>query len=82
MGGVGRSSCFRGFLDAFRSDGDQITQIDILYFFISFVIFGLSICFGFNGNELTAKNLLENGWKFATKKDQTAHFAYTKWSLG
>lgn len=69
-------------LDAFRLDGDQITQIDILYFFVSFVILGLSIFFGIKGNELTAKNLLENGWKFAAEEDQTTHFARTKWSLG
>ena len=68
-------------LDAFRPGGDQITQIAILYFFISFVIFGLSIFFGIKGNELTAKNLLENGWKFAAEEDQTTSFARTKWSL-
>ena len=69
-------------LDALRPGSDQITQIAILYFFISFVIFGLSIFFGIKGNELTAKNLLENGWKFAAEEDQSTSFARTKWSLG
>ena len=69
-------------LSAFTSDTDPMSQINILYYIVDTVLFGLTIFFGIKGNELTAKNLLENGWKFAAEEDQATHFARTKWSLG
>ena len=32
---------------------------------ISFLLLGLSIYMGISGNEMTAKNYLQNGWEFA-----------------
>jgi hypothetical protein len=69
-------------LGTFTSDTDDVSQINILYYIVDAIIFGLTIFFGIKGNELTGKNLLENGWKFAAEEDQTTHFARTKWSLG
>lgn len=65
----------------FTSGSDQVTEVDILYFFVSAILFGMCIFFAIKGNELTAKNMLENGWQFATEEDQATRLARTKWSL-
>jgi hypothetical protein len=69
-------------LSAFTSDTDSLSQIDILYYIVDAILFGLTIFFGIKDNALTGKNLLENGWKFVAEEDQATHFARLKWSLG
>jgi hypothetical protein len=36
---------------------------------------------GIKGNEMTAKNLLENGWEFADSGSDAVRFARLKWGL-
>lgn len=64
-------------------DEDQsFSGSDMLFVVVNFVALGLAIFFGVKGNELTAKNLLENGWQFADPEDASTEFAKSKWSLG
>lgn len=82
-GGAMLALCiFYWVLDVFRSASNQFSEADLIYILVGTILFGLSVFFGVKGNELTAKNLLENGWKFAAEEDEAAHFARSKWSLG
>ena len=46
------------------------------------LIFGaLQIWLGIKGNEMTAKNLLENGWEFTDSSSDAVRFARLKWGL-
>jgi hypothetical protein len=53
----------------------------IIVFFFNMVFFGLQIWLGIKGNELTAKNLLENGWEFTDSGSDAVRFARIKWGL-
>lgn len=47
-----------------------------------FLIFiGVSVFFAVKGNELTAKKLFDDGWRFADENEFSAQFARSKWSL-
>jgi hypothetical protein len=46
-----------------------------------FVFLGLEIWLGIKGNEMTAKNYLENGWLFADEGTDSVRFARDKWGL-
>ena len=46
-----------------------------------FIGFGLAIFFGMKGNEMTAKNLLENGWEFVEPAAPTVVTARAQWGL-
>ena len=46
---------------------------------IGFVALG--VFFGVKGNEMTAKNYLENGWSFSDPDDDATTFAKGKWGL-
>jgi hypothetical protein len=48
---------------------------------INLIFFGLQIWLGIKGNELTAKNLLENGWEFTDSASDAVRFARLKWGL-
>ena len=56
------------------------TAID-LWLLVNIIFLGLSIWVGIKGNEMTAKNLLENGWRFAEPNSQMTRFAIAKWGL-
>jgi len=45
------------------------------------VFFGLEIFFGIKGNEMTAKNLLEQGWVFANPESEMTRMARLRWGL-
>jgi hypothetical protein len=49
--------------------------------FLNLVFFGLQIWLGIKGNEMTAKNLLENGWEFTGSESDAVRFARLKWGL-
>jgi hypothetical protein len=51
------------------------------YLFLCLVFFSLQIWIAVKGNEMTAKNLLENGWSFSSPNSQESRFAMTKWNL-
>ena len=49
---------------------------------IFFVIFlGLQIFMGIKGNEMTAKNYLENGWEFTNSDAEEVKYAKMKWGI-
>ncbi len=60
------------------SDTDEANGLTIL---LTVIGVGLAVYFGVKGNELTAKNYLENGWEFANPEDRATEFAKMKWSL-
>lgn len=45
------------------------------------ILLGLSIWTGTKGNEMTAKNLLEQGWQFAEPESDSVKFAKMRWRL-
>lgn len=45
------------------------------------LFFGLTIWMGVKGNELTAKNYLENGWVFLNADSEETKHAKEKWKL-
>jgi hypothetical protein len=49
--------------------------------FLNLVFLGLQIWLGIKGNEMTAKNLLENGWEFTDPGSDAVQFARLKWGL-
>ena len=55
---------------------------DILVGVPLFLIFlGLQIWLGIKGNAMTAKNCLDQGWRFAEPQSDTAKFARGKWGI-
>jgi hypothetical protein len=46
-----------------------------------FVFTGLEIWLGARGNEMTAKNYLEQGWRLAEPQSETTRFARGKWGI-
>ena len=56
---------------------------DESYAVLMLIMIGLQIYMGIKGNELTAKNYLENGWEFSDElnNDATVKFAKTQWRL-
>ena len=57
---------------------DGVIVIGVPMFFI---FIGLQIWLGIKGNEMTAKNYLEQGWLFADPQSDTAKFAQRKWGI-
>lgn len=57
----------------------EFTPLD----FVWIAMLGLSIYMGVKGNEITAKNYLENGWEFSDElnDEATLKFAKTQWRL-
>ena len=52
-----------------------------VYLLLCLVFLALQIWIAVKGNEMTAKNLLENGWSFSNPNTQESRFALTKWNL-
>jgi hypothetical protein len=48
---------------------------------ILFALGGLGIWLGIKGNEMTAKNYLEQGWVVAEPASEGAKFAFGKWGI-
>ena len=84
------------FLKKLNSWGGVITGIVILYvllntsessharnaaFVIFLVIIGFSIFLGFKANEMAAKQLIDNGWKFKEGEDSNVALASEKWNI-
>jgi len=57
---------------------DEALGITII---INLLIFGLAIWMGIKGNEMTAKNYLENGWSFDEEESDSVKFAKGKWGI-
>ena len=49
------------------------------YLSLCLVFLALQIWIAVKGNEMTAKNLLENGWSFSSPNAQKIHYAMMKW---
>jgi hypothetical protein len=49
--------------------------------FMFFVGLGLAVWLGVKGNEMTAKNYLEQGWTFAEPQSDAVKFAQGKWGI-
>lgn len=58
--------------------GAEAAGISLVMFFI---FAGLGIWLGIKGNEMTAKNYLELGWRFADPLSEDAKFARGKWGI-
>ncbi len=52
-----------------------------LFYIANIIIFILSIMIGKNGNKLTAKNYLENGWVFVDENGNGVKYAKSKWGI-
>jgi Na+-driven multidrug efflux pump len=62
---------------ALSSQNDAIALLAVIFL----TELGLSIYFGLNGNELTAKNYLENGWTFLDPDGEITKMAKAKWGI-
>jgi hypothetical protein len=54
---------------------------DATHALIALAFFGLGIWLGIKGNEMTAKNYLEQGWVVAEPASEGAKFAFGKWGI-
>jgi hypothetical protein len=63
--------------EALSSQNDAMALLAVLFL----IQLGLSIYFGLNGNELTAKNYLENGWTFLDSDGEITKMAKRKWGI-
>ncbi|RBQ26354.1 hypothetical protein [Arcobacter sp. CECT 9188] len=52
-----------------------------LYIILNLIFLGLQIWLGTKGNELTAKNYLELGWKFTDIDSNETKYAKEKWGI-
>lgn len=52
-----------------------------LFILFNLIFLGLSIWLGLKGNEMTAKNYLELGWKFNNSDSDEVKFAKNKWGI-
>lgn len=59
--------------------GEEEGMIMGLIFMLIFL--GLQIFLGIKGNEMTAKNYLELGWKFANPDDEVTKSAKMRWGI-
>ncbi len=48
---------------------------------LSIIFIGLQIYMGIKGNEMTAKNYLENGWEFTEPDSEVTKMAKAKWGI-
>jgi hypothetical protein len=53
----------------------------ILFGLIPLILFGLSIFVAIKGNEMTAKNYLENGWTFVEPDSEITKMAKMQWGI-
>ena len=59
-------------------DSDTATAMLV---FLSLAVLGLEIFVGVKGNEMTAKNYLENGWVFVEPESDLTKMAKMKWGI-
>lgn len=50
-------------------------------FALSLILLGLEIFLGIKGNEMTAKNYLENGWEFVEPESELTKMAKMRWGI-
>ena len=63
---------------AVTRDQDRALGVQLLMF-LTFL--GLEIWIGIKGNEMTAKNYLENSWVFVNPDDEVTKMAKAKWGI-
>jgi len=54
---------------------------EIFAVFLMIVMIGLAIFLGVKGNEMTAKNYLENDWEFVEPDSEITRMAKAKWGI-
>ncbi len=60
--------------------GTEEEELGLMILF-NLIFLGLSIWLGIKGNEMTAKNYLEQGWKFTEPNSEEVKFAKGKWGI-
>jgi hypothetical protein len=76
-GGIFLAVCIVSLVaSAGSSDGAQT-----LSGLMALVSFGLAIFMGVKGNEMTAKNYLEQGWSFVEPESELTRIAKVKWGI-
>ena len=58
----------------------SVSSTDI-YIVLQVVIIGLIIWIAIKGNEMTAKNYLENGWSFTAPDSDEVKYAKGRWGI-
>ena len=53
----------------------------IIYLFLQFIFIELMTFMGIKGDELTAKNYLEQGWEFVDNDSEVVQKAKRKWNM-
>ncbi len=61
--------------------GEESETAAIFYVLLQFIFIGLMIFMGIKGNELTAKNYLEQGWEFVDGDSEAVQQAKRKWNI-
>lgn len=61
--------------------GQESETAAIFYVLLQFIFIGLMIFMGIKGNELTAKNYLEQGWEFVDNDSEVVQQAKRKWNI-
>lgn len=59
--------------------GNEIA--DAIYVLSYFTLLGINIYLAIKGNELTAKNYIEQGWVFVDPESETVKMAKGKWGI-
>lgn len=59
----------------------EMPAIAVINYSVGMGLFVLAIFLGRKANELTAKNMLENGWEFADEEDPATRLARKEWLL-
>lgn len=61
--------------------GQESETATIFYVLLQFIFIGLMTFMGIKGNELTAKNYLEQGWEFVDNDSEVVQKAKRKWNM-
>lgn len=61
--------------------GQESETATIFYVLLQFIFIGLMTFMGIKGDELTAKNYLEQGWEFVDNDSEVVQKAKRKWNM-
>ena len=61
--------------------GQESETATIFYVLLQFIFIGLMTFMGIKGDELTAKNYLEQGWEFVDGDSEAVQQAKRKWNI-
>ena len=61
--------------------GQESETATIFYVLLQFIFIGLMTFMGIKGDELTAKNYLEQGWEFVDNDTEVVQKAKRKWNM-